>query len=115
MLSDSFAVGHINLDGTARKSGICYSASASFHAEITLSMSNGQLTSSITLDQPQVDVDIKWYCWVAIALTGGVLGVAVLATLNALFDADGGGILQGIIGNQLGNQLPAWRPEPAGF
>lgn len=69
---------HIALQGKVAKSGTCYSASGKFSAQISVSIINGELRVSFNLDNPNIDIDIPWYCWLGVvvigAITGGIFG-----------------------------------------
>jgi|GEM_PF-2666952 len=105
-ISDTFANGHINVDGTADKSGFCYDAHAMFHAEITLFMSGTTLTPTLSTPDVSVDVDIPWYCYLAAGLILGPLGIVITGIVNAVADNAANGIAQSAVGGVLGNGLP---------
>jgi hypothetical protein len=72
-IADSFADGHINIDGSVSKSGFCYDASGTFHGKIELSMGPSGLIPSVDMDKPDIDVSID--CWgfgVFVAVTGPI-------------------------------------------
>ena len=66
----SFASDHIDINGTFEKSGGCYEASGSFHGTIKFSISGKTITPIVTMDEPDIDVDLDWYCWF-VPLFGG--------------------------------------------
>jgi hypothetical protein len=91
-ISCGFDKGHIDINGTAKKSGFCYEADASFHGEIGLKMDGATLKPDLKMDDPDVDVSIPWYCWLGAAgilwMIGGilltVLGVIALGIATAI-------------------------------
>ena len=105
-ISDSFANGHIDINGSVSKSGTCYDASGTFHGTLTLSVSGSTLTPNLNMDQPNIDVSIPWYCWLAAAFVLGPIGLA----LAGVVDAVGGTIASALAGdalkNALGNGIP---------
>jgi hypothetical protein len=83
-LSDSFAAGHIDINGSVSKSGFCYDATGAFHGTLTFSISSGVLTPNLLPDKPTVDVEIPWYCWVVPAVVLGPIGFAVTGIFDAV-------------------------------
>ena len=71
-ISDTFAAGKIDINGTVEKSGTCYDAHGSFHAAVTLSIEAGQLVANTAVDTPSIVVEIPWYCQLANALLGPI-------------------------------------------
>lgn len=76
----------IEVIATVRNTGPCYSVTATVSAAITLEVENGELVVKSEVGEPDFDVNIPWYCWVA--------GAAILAFL--------GGLLFGIVGQIVG-------------
>lgn len=85
-LTDTFADNHIDINGSASKSGTCYDATATFHGSLTLSVSGSLITPQLTMDPVSVDVDIPWYCYLASAVVGGILGPVILGVIDALLE-----------------------------
>ncbi len=81
-ISDSFASGHIDINGSFKKSGHCYEAHGSFHASISYHLSEGNLVPTVALDKPQVDVDIAWYCWLASTVLWNAFGPVILVGIE---------------------------------
>lgn len=94
----SFDNGHIDFNGKIEKSGFCYEATGTFHGEIELKYGyyfppkplaqdlRYGLYAVITADDPDIDVDIPWYCWVgSFGILGG-LGLIITGVLNAIGD-----------------------------
>jgi hypothetical protein len=67
-ICDTFADGHINIDGNFQKSGFCYDATGSFHNEITLAISGTTITASISQDKPNINISMPFLCQAAWAL-----------------------------------------------
>jgi hypothetical protein len=61
-ISDSFGDGHVNVDGSLEKDGFCYHAEGTFHGEITFTATGTTLVPNLWLAEPDVDVDVPWYC-----------------------------------------------------
>lgn len=88
-LTFTLAEGAIQVQAQVSKSGLCYTASGTIGARILLEIRDGRLLASAEIDDPEIDLDIPWYCWVAAAAIGGLLG----------------GLLAGIIGATVGAVL----------
>ncbi len=114
-ITSSFAQGHINLDGTVEKSGFCYEADGSFHGEITLTTDGTKLKPKLKVDEPDVDVSIPWYCWLAAAVIsfaiGGVIGSIVGIIAVAIVDAIVNAVADSLFGS---SALPGLKPAPLG-
>ncbi|PRZ01823.1 hypothetical protein [Marinilabilia salmonicolor] len=76
---------NIQVSGKVKKSGTCYEASGEIGARIFVSIQAGELRVRFETDDPDIDVDIPWYCYLA----GGILGAL-------------GGILIGVISSIVG-------------
>ena len=105
-ISDSFANGHINVNGAVFKSGFCYDASGTFHGEITLSASGSTLTPDLKMDQPNVEVDIPWYCYLAAAFVLGPIGVALAAVVDVIADKIASALAGDALKKALGTGIP---------
>jgi hypothetical protein len=105
-IADSFASGHIDIDGSVSKSGFCYDATGTFHGEITFTASGSSLTPSIAMDQPIVDVSIPWYCWLLAGAVLGPLGLVLAATIQDV----GTGMAQSLAGSALSDALGSGVP-----
>jgi hypothetical protein len=84
-IADTFAAGRINIDGTLDKSGFCYDAHGTFHGAITMSVAGGKLSASLAMDDPQITVDIPWYCTL-IEILAGPIGLAIGAVISSNMD-----------------------------
>ena len=85
--------GFIRVSATVRKSGFCYEASGTVAALIRMEIRDGRLIVDSEVEDPDVDIDIPWYC----ALAAAVVGVIVGGLLFGLIGAIVGGILLPII------------------
>lgn len=104
-IADSFAQGHIDINGSITKSGFCYDASGTFHGALSLAISNSTLIPSIAIDDPDVDVDIPWYCWLAAGLILGPLGILITGIINVIAENVANDIAQSAVNGALGNGL----------
>lgn len=86
-LSVSPADDHIVVKGRVAKSGPCYDASGSFQGRIFVSIVGGELRVSFETDNPDIDIDIPWYCWLASAVLGALLGGVILGTVGTIVGA----------------------------
>lgn len=104
-LSDSFANGHIDINGSLQKSGFCYEADGSFHGTITLSVSGATLTPTLVLDTPKVSISIDWYCWLAAGAILGTLGIVITAIVNSVANTIINDLAQSALQDALGKGL----------
>jgi hypothetical protein len=81
--------GFIRVSATVRKTGFCYEASGTVAARILLQIRDGRLVVETQVEDPDVDVSIPWYCWLAAAVVGAIVA----------------GLLFGLIGSILGGIL----------
>lgn len=86
-LSASAADDHIVLNGRVAKSGTCYEASGSFQARIFVSIVGGELRVRFETDNPDIDIDIPWYCWLGAAVLGAILGGVIFGVVGAIVGA----------------------------
>lgn len=83
------AIDFIELTGTVTKSGTCYDASGTFTARIMVAIVAGELRVSFETDDPNIDVDIPWYCYLAAGVLGALLGGIIFGIVGAIV----GGVL----------------------
>ena len=105
-ISDSFAPGHIDINGSVSKSGFCYDAHGTFHGTLTFTVAGTTLTPDIAMDQPDVDVDIPWYCWLVAAVVLGPIGIALAAVADAVANNVANSLAGDAIKNALGSGIP---------
>jgi hypothetical protein len=79
--------GFIHVGATVTKSGFCYSASGTVSASLKLAIENGKLIVQPHVDDPDIDVDIPWYCWIAGAVIGALLGGVLFGVIGAIVGA----------------------------
>jgi hypothetical protein len=79
--------GFLAVKATVSKSGFCYSASGTVGAKIKIAVENSRLVVKSEVDNPNVDVDIPWYCYVAGAVIGAVLGGLLPGVIYAVVGA----------------------------
>ena len=79
--------GFLGVTVTVRKSGFCYSASGTVGAKIKVAVVNNQLIVKAEVDNPNVDVDIPWYCYLAGAVIGALLGGLLPGVIFAIVGA----------------------------
>ncbi len=75
---------HIVLHGRVAKSGTCYEANGSFTARISVSIVGGELRVSFEADDPDINMDIPWYCWLGAAVLGAILGGVIFGVIGAI-------------------------------
>lgn len=79
--------GALHVQVKIAKSGFCYSATGTVGAKITIAVAGGQLVVQVQADDPNVDVDIPWYCWVAGAVIGALLGALLPSVIGVIIGA----------------------------
>ncbi len=98
-LVDIFSAGHIDILGSASKSGFCYDAKAAFNGTLSFSIGNGALVPSLAINPPSIDVEIPWYCWLAAGVVLGPVGIAVTGIGDAIAQSvDTTGLLNSALG-----------------
>jgi len=105
-ITDSFATGHIDINGAVSKSGTCYDASGTFHGTIIFTASGSTLTPAIHMDQPNVDVSIPWYCWLVAGIVLGPLGLVLAGVLDGVANGIAGSLAGAALSNALGGGIP---------
>lgn len=79
--------GFIDVSARVEKDGFCYEASGDVGARLQLRVTEGRLLASVEIEDPDVDVDIPWYCWIAGAVVGAVIGGVLLGVVGAIVGA----------------------------
>ena len=79
--------GTLHIQVAISKSGFCYSATGTVGAKITIKVANGQLVVDVQADDPNVDVDIPWYCYLAGAVIGALLGALLPSVIAVIVGA----------------------------
>jgi hypothetical protein len=79
----------IRLSGKVQKSGFCYTASGKIGANIFVGIVAGELRVRFETDDPEINVNIPWYCYVAGAIVGAALGGIILGVVGSIV----GGVL----------------------
>jgi len=83
------ANGFIDVQAKVSKSGFCYDATGTVGARIKITVTGGNLIVQAQVDPPNIDVDIPWYCWLAGAVIGALLGGVLFGVVGAIV----GGVL----------------------
>lgn len=79
--------GYLAVKVTVTQSGFCYSASGTVGAKIKIAVENGHLVMHSEVDDPDIDIDIPWYCYVVGAVIGAVLGGLIFGVIGAVVGA----------------------------
>lgn len=90
--------GFIELKGEIAKSGFCYDASGKISGRIRAEVTGGELVFKAEIDDPDVDIDIPWYCWLGAAVVGAIAGGLVGVLVGAVVGAVGGAVVGGVVG-----------------
>jgi hypothetical protein len=83
-LADAFLLDLIVIEGKLTRSGFCYDATINLRGKVLLQIQFGQLVPRLQLDQPDVNVDTPWYCYLAGALFGGAEFGATFVSVDQL-------------------------------
>ncbi|CEJ12139.1 hypothetical protein BN1110_02436 [bacterium YEK0313] len=106
-VADALGEGQVILDLDFYTTGFCYKASGSVRAYLTFDIRDNQLVPSARNDEPDVDVSIPWYCWVAAWVVGKIYAVAALGIANAVATLAADGIANGLVKSALAENLSA--------
>jgi hypothetical protein len=105
-ISDSFGNGKIDINGAVSKSGFCYDAEGTFHGAITFTISGTTLTPHLAMDDPDVDVDIPWYCYLAVGVVLGPIGLVLAGVVDGVADGIATSLAGDALKNALGSGIP---------
>ncbi|HVT79937.1 MAG TPA: hypothetical protein VHM90_04715, partial [Phycisphaerae bacterium] len=83
----------IQVSCTVTKSGFCYDADGTLTARLKLAVENDHIIVKSEIDDPDINVNIPWYCWVVGAAIGALLGGILFGVIGAIV----GGILVPLI------------------
>ncbi len=91
----------IRVECKVTKSGFCYSAAGTVAADLTALVEDGHLKIDWEAQDPDVEVDIPWECYlVAIAvgaITGGIVGALIGTGTAGIIGAVAGGVIAGLL------------------
>ncbi len=90
--------GFIELVGEISKSGFCYSATGRVSGRIRAEVVDGDLSFSAEIDDPDVDVDVPWECWLAAVAVGVISGGLAGVLVGSVVGAVGGAVVGGVVG-----------------
>jgi hypothetical protein len=91
--ADKFAI-----SGKVAKRGFCYEASAELGGEVSIAIDNaeegdestGHIVVTGSIAEPDVDIDVPWYCWLVGALTFGLIfgpiGLGIVVALAIIVE-----------------------------
>jgi len=85
--------GFIAFSATVRKSGFCYEGTGTITGRLRIEVEDGELIVEAEIDDPEIDLDVPWYCWLGAAALGAILGGVLLGAIGALV----GGVLVPLI------------------
>ncbi|MBF0176916.1 MAG: hypothetical protein HQL63_08730 [Magnetococcales bacterium] len=105
-LADSFANGHIAINGSVSKSVFCYEATGTFHGSLVLSLVGATIQPNLTMDQPNIDVSVDWYCWLVAGVILGPIGIAIAAAVGPIAEGIANSLAGDAIQNAFGSTLP---------
>ena len=76
--------GFVKVRSRVEKNGFCYTASADFGGDFKLAVEESRLKVEADFSDPDLDLDIPWYCWIGAAFLGALLGGIIGAILVPL-------------------------------
>jgi hypothetical protein len=79
--------GFIRVSAAVRKSGFCYTATGTVAARIRIEIVDGNLVVESEVEDPDIDLDIPWYCYLAGAVIGALLGGILFGVIGAIVGA----------------------------
>ena len=79
--------GFIRVTAVVKKSGFCYEATGSVTARLRIEVEDGRLIVQSEVEDPDIDIDIPWYCWVVGAVIGALLGGVLFGVIGAIVGA----------------------------
>lgn len=82
--SESFEDGYVNLNGIFNKTGNCFNANGSFKGKIELNMVDNEIVPSVVIDEPIVNVDIFWYCYLVAGILIGPIGILITDIIDSV-------------------------------
>lgn len=104
-VADTLGEGRVILDLDFYTTGFCYKASGSVRAYLTFDISDNQLVPSARNDEPDVDISIPWYCWIAAWVVGKIYAVAALGIANVVATLAADGIANGLVKSALAEKI----------
>jgi len=76
--------GFVKVRSRVEKNGFCYTASADFGGDFKLAVEESRLKVEADFSDPDLNLDIPWYCWIGTAFLGALLGGIIGAVLVPL-------------------------------
>lgn len=73
--------GFVKVRSRVEKNGFCYTASADFGGDFKLEVRESRLIVEADFSDPDLNLDIPWYCWIGAAFLGALLGGIIGAVL----------------------------------
>jgi hypothetical protein len=73
--------GFVKVRSRVEKNGFCYTASADFGGDFKLEVRESRLIVEADFSDPDLNLDIPWYCWIGAAFLGALLGGIIGAIL----------------------------------
>jgi hypothetical protein len=89
--------GFIEIKAAVEKDGTCYTAKGSVTARLRMEIVDGRLVVESEVDDPDIDIDIPWYCWLAAAIVGALTGGLLFGVIGAIVGAVIGPIIMYIV------------------
>jgi len=83
-LSLKLVDGYIQFDARVSTDGFCYEATGDVRAKIKFVIEDGRLKVIAEVGDPDVDLDIPWYCYIGAAVIGALTGGALLGIIGAV-------------------------------
>ena len=79
--------GAIQVTAAVRKSGTGYTATGTVGGRILVAVQAGNLVVQSHVDDPDIDIDLDWWVWLAAAVIGAILGGVIGGVIGAIVGA----------------------------
>ncbi|MDD1662405.1 MAG: hypothetical protein LUQ60_01485 [Methanomicrobiales archaeon] len=79
--------GAIQVTAAVRKSGTGYSATGTVSGRIRVAVQAGNLVIQSQVDNPDIDIDLDWWVWLAAAVIGAIIGGVISGVIGAIVGA----------------------------
>jgi hypothetical protein len=79
--------GAIHVTAAVRKSGTGYTATGTVGGSILVAVQSGNLVVQSHVDDPDIEIDLDWWVWLAAAAIGAIIGGVISGVIGAIVGA----------------------------